>query len=353
MAKKRKVRTNPLKADPTRTATLRRVFQSFVTRRFKSLKQSVVELVFKEDAFGLKQSTTHPLTGNQGQFRFLTDPQKLVMFRNWLAGQIQNRIIGVTIEQIEEAWWRQFVEDSFRKGAARAFTDTKSLQRALASSPEEQSFLAGTRDEFLRQAFAQPVAPERVKLLVSRVFSELSGVTESMAQVMTRELADGLAQGKSAAQLSRDLSKSVDISRNRAKTIARTEVIRAHAEGQLTAMENLGVEEVGVAVEWSTAEDARVCPRCAPLDGVVFKVEEARGLIPRHPNCRCAHVPANIGESTRGQIRKRSAIEQAIRRSVKADIPKRSKRTIAQQKRLSTWPGATRTIHKRRPKNLV
>lgn len=35
--------------------------------------------------------------------------------------------------------------------------------------------------------------------------------------------------------------------------------IRAHAEGQLDALEQMGVEEVGVMVEWSTAGDDRVC----------------------------------------------------------------------------------------------
>jgi len=360
LAKKRRprkrtevVKTNPIKADPTRTGTLRRKFETQVSKRFNKVRKAIVRLVFTDDVFGLRPTTQNPLVGNVAEFRFLSDPQKIIAFRAWLQGQMQQEILQTTIEELDDAWFQQFVEEGFQKGAGRAFDDTQAAQAATATSPEDVAFLAGTRQEFLRQAFGRPVAINKVKLLVSRVFTGLKGVTDAMAQRITQELADGLVQGDGAATIARRMSKSVGIGRNRAKTIARTEIIRAHAEGQLDSMEQMGVEEVGVAVEWATAEDARVCPRCRPLDGVVFKLDEAKGLLPRHPNCRCAHVPANVGESTKGQIRKKSAIEKAIRQSLKADIPKRSKRTIAQQRRVSVWPGAKRKVSKNRPKSII
>jgi len=33
------------------------------------------------------------------------------------------------------------------------------------------------------------------------------------------------------------------------------------------------------------------CELCAPLDRKVFTIEQARGMIPRHPNCRCSFIP--------------------------------------------------------------
>ena len=48
--------------------------------------------------------------------------------------------------------------------------------------------------------------------------------------------------------------------------------------------------EVGVSkVKWLTAQDERTCPECAPLDGRVFKIDEAPGP-PKHPACRCTVV---------------------------------------------------------------
>lgn len=129
--------------------------------------------------------------------------------------------------------------------------------------------------------------------------------------------------------------------------------IRAHAEGQLDALERLGVTSVGVAVEWSTAGDDRVCPLCRPLEGVVYKVSEAHGLLPRHPRCRCAFLPANVGESSTQQLKRKGEIEAAIRRSVKAEIGKGSKVSVAQQMKASKWVGADLKADKIRPEPSV
>jgi hypothetical protein len=52
------------------------------------------------------------------------------------------------------------------------------------------------------------------------------------------------------------------------------------------------------------------------MEGVVLKLEEARGMIPRHPFCKCAWVPANVGESGAGQKDTQSSIRRAVRVSV-------------------------------------
>jgi hypothetical protein len=82
-------------------------------------------------------------------------------------------------------------------------------------------------------------------------------------------------------------------------------------------------------------------------------LKEARGLIPRHPNCRCSPIPANLGESTAGQVRGKQKVERAIDESIRREIPKRSKRTLAEQKALTRWGGADKRIAKRRPKGVM
>src|SRR5207253_1738755 len=37
--------------------------------------------------------------------------------------------------------------------------------------------------------------------------------------------------------------------------------------------------------EWLGTPDDKICPACSALQGIVLKVKEAHGLIPRHPNC--------------------------------------------------------------------
>jgi len=74
--------------------------------------------------------------------------------------------------------------------------------------------------------------------------------------------------------------------RRRMQTIARTETARAQNIGYVQGLEEVGIEEV----EFSVAADCCVS-QCLPLDGKKYKANEAAGIIPVHPNCRCAMLP--------------------------------------------------------------
>ena len=138
------------------------------------------------------------------------------------------------------------------------------------------------------------------------------------------------------------LTKQMDAERFAAYLV--TQGIHAHSEGQLDSFEKLGVEEVGVMAEWITAGDDRVCERCAVLEGAVLKVKEARGLIPRHPNCRCAWLPANVGEGVKGQKLTKGTLDAAFEESIRVERPGRPLRDA---KALSTWPGKSKKISKK------
>ena len=77
----------------------------------------------------------------------------------------------------------------------------------------------------------------------------------------------------------------------RARTLARSEMTAAYAEAQLNTYEELGIEGVEVEAEFATAGDDVVCPECEELEGKIYSIEESRGVIPVHPNCRCAWIP--------------------------------------------------------------
>jgi SPP1 gp7 family putative phage head morphogenesis protein len=82
--------------------------------------------------------------------------------------------------------------------------------------------------------------------------------------------------------------------RNRAETIAQTEMGRAYNEGAAIAVQE-GQQQglFGKFKErWLTAEDERVCPQCGALHGVTIEQGGTfpGGIIlpPAHPRCRCA-----------------------------------------------------------------
>lgn len=250
------------------------------------------------------------------RWAFHNDPQKIRAFQSWLQQQITTDLTGDN-----KTAWDNYIQQGYAKGAGRAFDDTKRAVAAQAIGDQRKlDFYQGTRDEFLRSSFAQPVAREKIELLAQRAFDEMENVTDDVSTKISRTLADGLIQGKSPNDVAKDLNEQVDLGEARSKRVANTEIIRAHSEGQLTALENLGVEEVGVAVEWTTSGlneyDKRgnpisPCARCKAMEGVVLKISEARGMIPLHPECKCTWLPANVGEDNEDQKSSKKEIEEA------------------------------------------
>ncbi len=380
-----KRRRNPLRVDPTRTALLRRAWLGEVNRVFKELAAKIWHLVVTEDAFGLrrrkkadeldrrfardigsevKTTPLEDLLQNQGPSEQITLIFDLLQGGSREGGKMVHNerwAFRTTQEQIDEfeAWlqaefageggltnpqtWDNYIERGVAQGSRRAIDDYVAARQRAGLPP-----LPDSEVEFLRMSFAQPVALEKVQLLAGRVLTELEGVGEDMARGMKRVLADSLVRGDSPRTAARTLRRQLGISKRRAETIARTELIRSHADGQLIALSQAGVEQVGVMVEWRTVGDDRVCPLCLPMESVTLTLKEAQGMIPRHPNCRCAWVPSVVKDPA-AKIEKQQ-IDKAISDSAKAETRKGS---IKEARQKSRWTGVDKRIKQKRPDRLL
>lgn len=272
-----------MKFDPSRTLTLRRRFERKLAVRFKLLQKEITKLLVERDVLGL---TKKPLTYNVAEdvpakaWSFMNDSRKVEEFEAWLQEES-----GLTIRP-EGDVWKEYIEEGYRKGAGRAFD-----QYNKTAAAEGNDAIAARGARLQAMGLNAPETKEKLQLLAQRTFTDLKGVTEFMATQIRKELLDGLVQGDNPKVIARRIATQTGKSSYAARRIARTEIIRAHAEGQLDALERLGVTEVGVQVEWQTAGDKRVCKLCAGMEGKIFKIKEAHGMIPKHPNCRCAFVP--------------------------------------------------------------
>lgn len=286
---------NPLKADPTRTTPIRRRFEAELGRRFSSLTTALHTLLVREDALGL--------VANQ-RWAFETNERKLRSFRSWLRYWSAQNILGTDAEQPERPWTANYVYPAYRRGAERAITDARKTK---------------ARESVLAALAEGAVSRERLQLLYLRSFEDLQGVTYSMSVQMSKILAAGLVAGDNPRTIARRMAEQVGLSRRRALMIARTEVVYAHAEGQLDAFQQMGIEQVDAQVEWLTADDGRVCLKCRDLAGRTYTVAEARGLIPAHVNCRCCWSPVLV-ESEEGPAR-RDRLAAAVRQSARQGLP--------------------------------
>lgn len=273
---------NPIRQDPTRTTTLRARFLRDMNGRVTKLKSAIRSLIVGEDAFGLSLPSgrvASVLFNNR--FAFESDPQKIKSFQDWFTLQVQAGLLEVEGALVETPWLAKYVESAYKAAVVRTFIDTKKV--ALAG---DVPFFEGTKAQFLESAFNAPTRVDRIRLLHTRSFDKLKAISSDMSQVISTHLADGFAHGDGPRVIASKINKSLTgINKKRALALARTEIVHAYAEGQLDTFEDLNVEKIAVMAEWSTAGDDRVCPQCLPLEGVVMTVREARGILPRHPNC--------------------------------------------------------------------
>jgi SPP1 gp7 family putative phage head morphogenesis protein len=288
------------RVDPTGTAAIRRRWEYELERRFRRLRALITRVVATEDAFGIGRKTDPTAAAliktllqkktpqvnvkvkdapdTFGAFEFVRSSDKANAFMEWLVQMEDQNIFEVItgsslFKATDSSWMNTYIDTAYRKG----------IRDAYAQVPG-----AGP----IGIAFNEPIHADAVGLIYTRAFSQLTGITDAMDQGISRVLAEGLANGFGPTRIARDMVDQVDsIGITRARVLARTETINAYAEASLNSYEDLGVDAVGAEVEFSSADDNAVCPECEDLDGKVFSIDDARGVIPVHPNCRCSWTP--------------------------------------------------------------
>ena len=93
---------------------------------------------------------------------------------------------------------------------------------------------------------------------------------------------------------------------NLAITVGATAIVGIVADAFLNRVVDFGISLVSAVAEaqFVTAGDEKVCQRCLFLEQQdlgngpgVYTIGQARGLIPQHPNCRCAFTAIVLGHN--------------------------------------------------------
>lgn len=288
---------NPLKVDPQRLGMLRRVFLGAVRGEFKTLQSQLWEHVVTRDVFGLRD--IKPLSFNT-QWKYLSLDQQQTNFQQWLKQGFRQTLLRRD-PNTNAPWISPYVQQAYHRGVVRSFGDTHRLRRTMR--PE---WYQAQEQQFLRMTLGTPQGHTKEKVVVNRAFDQLKGVTDDIMKNTSRIVTVGLTARVQPQVLALRLiseikgiktpvSKRKSIVLNarkrrgtdaRAAAIVSTESSYAHAEGQLDALDALGLEDVDVLAEWINGLNP--CPDCEELEGTRWKLEDAYGLIPLHPHCQCA-----------------------------------------------------------------
>ena len=282
------IRTNA-QVDPTHTLILRKKYEAAMYRRFRALKGSVTRYLTGPWMLAVNRDLAPLPAIPKRAFVFTERPARVREFVSWLGEEMDRGILEVTARTgptiVGHAEWQNvYISSSYQRGILDA--------RRKLGEPLDIEKSGGQ----FANPFNQPFHADRVGLLFARNFEELKGVTNAMGQKMARTLAQGMAEGRGPRQIAGFLARDIDkIGLQRARTIARTEIVRAHAEANLNVFEQYGVTGITTLAEILTAGDDRVCPICwgaeADTSSKPLTIQEARGLIPFHPNCRCTYMP--------------------------------------------------------------
>ncbi len=190
-------------------------------------------------------------------------------------------------------------------GAARIgirFDSTNRFAQAAAKKSAAE-FVTGvtqqTRDairQLVVRGFADGIPPRELAQLIKPII----GLTEKQATAVARLKAQLIADGVSRAEAQRQIVAAAERLRKvRSITIARTEVIRASAQGQMAAWQEAvgsGLLSARSQKVWITTPDDRLCRYCRPMNGQTATLGTPfRSLLlgridapPLHPQCRCA-----------------------------------------------------------------
>lgn len=241
----------------------------------------------------LPVTTSQPIAGPgfYRRYTFTRSPETVAEFDAWIKTQIEAEILQPTIP-LEQKWLTSKLGIAYSRGATQSRNIAKPVARRLGRELPDSS-------PYLNKAHL-----DRARLIFTRNFDGMEGITDSMKFEMRRVLSDGILRGENPKEISLKLIKRVDIGRARANRIARTEIIEAHQEASLLETEILEAE-LGVIfdMEWLTTKDGRQRDSHNARDGKIYSKAVAQSMI-GEPNCRCAIFP-HIDLSKIGKINRK------------------------------------------------
>jgi len=270
--------------DPTRSVALRKHARTLVNARVYELNRNLRSAFLEHDLPNLKGRGEQAL------------PSSLA---RWVEPD------GSRLERSEEML-RQMVEMSIASPANwMGEVIGAAVDRGVAQASVEMRALLGSLD-----------VSEVSRLLTTITGQEVRGISSETQRRLLRNVAKSLENNQSPFGLMKEVRKTLEkVTRQRLIVLVNTTMVKAVNAGKLAAYRANGVKRVGIEPEWLpkmisrdsrhhwsdeamvnvlTAGDDDVCEECQDIaESGPYEIDEAGGLIPAHPNCRCAFVPVD------------------------------------------------------------
>lgn len=211
-------------------------------------------------------------------------------------GELDTTEVTTYLQDVAATAWEQHGKD-WEGAALDAYLE--GLEDGYRDVEGSGSGFTTFLDEFVTNVYNARVPPRtawgtfmsgKAQELSERLAAGWKQSADAVSQSIAITITNGLNQGLRASEIAANIRALSDsIPTHRAYALARTELTRSYAEGQLDAYSRKGVQEVTSNQEAELVTQGRnVCPDCAALAKLgPMPLAEARGKIPVHVNCKC------------------------------------------------------------------
>lgn len=171
---------------------------------------------------------------------------------------------------------------------------TKHLQETALEKSKRAGYLiqleAGVGFKF------DGVSAEMARIMLRRPWSGLAFSAriwknqDALAELLNTVLLEGLTAGNSAESMAQEIAEAMNVSRNRARTLVRTETNYVCNAADAQAYEEAQIAQY----RYCATLDVRTSRVCRKLDGMVHRIKDAvpgKNYPPMHPNCRSVTRP--------------------------------------------------------------
>jgi len=185
------------------------------------------------------------------------------LIENSLVSEIDRIIAELEYQEIQSRLRpivRRYTGQAYTKGALKAIADLRRVRYEISFAYTPSDLKA-------------------VEMMIDHNLIEIKGMEEYMKKEVMRVLSTGMLEGWGNQKIAKDMIGRIDISRDRAVMIARTETIRNYNQASVERYKNAGLDQW----RWITAMDERACEECMANDNEIFDMGDEQP--PLHPNC--------------------------------------------------------------------
>lgn len=222
---------------------------------------------------------------NAGRFIYDMSQQELAE----LLEAVQAILDGYLLEGGEQNQWAMdYVAAEARRGTLEAFNNLSQQSQVYASQTTLQQLLSSP-------GYQNQIASARLT-----TFSDWKAISDAARADLTGIITDAVARGVNPRETASVISKRLDVSMSRAKSIAQTEQVGALRQAQWNetdwAADRLGLN---TGLLWLSALKPTTRAWHRARHGKVYTTEEVRDFYAENGNrynCYCAQVPALLDD---------------------------------------------------------